>query len=64
MRLRECRTHRISWAAWFAYANGGFPGYNITLNTQMRDDFSATTQTTDYRFIPLAASPSIWPLFH
>ncbi len=60
----ETHSHRISCAAWFAYANGGFPGYNITLNTLMRDDFSATTQTTDYLFVTLAVSPTIWPLFH
>jgi hypothetical protein len=57
--------HKIRCAAWFAYANGGFPGYDITLNSQMRDDFSAATRDTNYTFLtptptPLPASASRW----
>ena len=44
------RTHDILCAAWFSHANPGFPGYNISTNPTMGDDFGETTRTTDYRF--------------
>lgn len=53
-------TQKIKCACWFAYANGGFPGYNITLNAQMRDDFSYTTAHTNYYNRPLSVSPGLW----
>lgn len=40
--------YQIKCACWFSYANGGFPGYNITGNSQMQSDFSWTTQNTNY----------------
>jgi len=40
--------HRILSACWFSYANGGFPGYNISTNSTMADDFSWTTENTEY----------------
>lgn len=39
---------RVKAACWFSYANGGFPGYNISTNSQMADDFRWATQHTDY----------------
>lgn len=35
----ELEPHRIRCACWFSHANGGFPGYNISTNGQMADDF-------------------------
>ncbi len=52
--------HRIQCACWFSYANGGFPGYNISTNSQMADDFSETTATTDYYNRVLAADSALW----
>ncbi len=47
---------RIRCAAWFSYANGGFPGYNISNNSQMASDFSQTTSTTRYVWVPPSAA--------
>lgn len=41
-------TQKIYCACWFAYANGGFPGYDLTLIGQASSDFSWTTQNTSY----------------
>ncbi len=56
----ETHTHMIQCACWFSYANGGFPGYNITLNSQMRDDFLETTSTTNYYNRLLSVQPATW----
>jgi hypothetical protein len=53
--------HRISCACWFAYSNGGFPGYNISSYSAMQDDFRFVTQNTTY-FGPLTAAHD-WQLF-
>ena len=55
--------HRIQCACWFAYANGGFPGYNITLNSQMSADFSYTTLNSDYYNRLLAVTPASWIVY-
>jgi hypothetical protein len=52
--------HRISCACWFAYDNGGFPGYNLTLLGTARSDFEDVTQNTNY--IGVAAARD-WNLF-
>jgi hypothetical protein len=44
----EGHNFRVKAACWFSYANGGFPGYNITTNSQMGDDFRESTQETEY----------------
>jgi len=44
----ETNNFRVKAACWFSHANGGFPGYNISTNSQMADDFRETTQNTDY----------------
>lgn len=38
----------IRAACWFAHANGGFPGYNISTNGQMGDDFRAAARDFDW----------------
>jgi hypothetical protein len=44
----ETHAHRIRCACWFSYANGGFPGYNISTNSQMQSDFRDATATTNW----------------
>lgn len=56
--------HKIQCACWFAYANGGFPGYNISLNSQMQADFSATTANTNYYNRVLSVPSRIWQGFY
>lgn len=53
--------HRIKCACWFAYSNGGFPGYDITLNSTMASDFSTATRQTSYVGTLTAAKE--WQLF-
>ena len=55
---------KISCACWFAYSNGGFPGYDLTLINQARDDFSYTTQNTEYTIQdPASVSENLWSLY-
>ena len=56
----ETHAHRISCACWFAYDNGGFPGYDLTLLSTARSDFEYVTQNTHY--IGVAAARD-WELF-
>jgi len=44
----EGNDFRVKSACWFSYANGGFPGYNISTNSHMSDDFRQATQNTAY----------------
>ncbi|MCX7919850.1 MAG: hypothetical protein N3A72_09655 [bacterium] len=60
------RSHRqkIYCACWFAYANGGFPGYNLTLLPQASSDFSYTTQNTNYTIAdPTTLLPKYWAIY-
>jgi hypothetical protein len=41
-------TQKIFCASWFAYANGGFPGYDLTLLSQASSDFNWTTNNMNY----------------
>lgn len=53
----------IRAACWFSHANGGFPGYNISTNSQMADDFRNATSTTDWiGFEPLLEARIGWEL--
>lgn len=47
---------RIRCACWFSYANGGFPGYNISTSSAMSDDFRAATSGSNYIWLPPSAS--------
>jgi len=40
--------HKILAACWFSHANGGFPGYNISTNSDMSNDFIWSTENADY----------------
>ena len=44
----EDNGYRVKAACWFSHANGGFPGYNISTNSLMADDFRHSTQNTEY----------------
>ena len=59
----EANTTKIHCAAWFSYANGGFPGYNISTNSPMSEDFKYTTQNTDYRYIEASISDKLWEVY-
>jgi hypothetical protein len=60
----EAHVHRIRCACWFAYANGGFPGYNITTYSQMADDFRASTSGTNYIGAPYTGiGEHLWELW-
>ncbi len=54
---------KIHCACWFSYANGGFPGYNISTNSQMSSDFSYTTSNTDYRIIEASVPNNLWEIY-
>lgn len=54
----------IKCACWFAYSNGGFPGYDLTLISQASSDFSWTTEHTSYiNLPPSAVRPVNWELY-
>lgn len=53
--------HRIACACWFTYSNGGFPGYNISANSTMQNDFRTATSTTDY--IGTVTGARDWEMF-
>lgn len=55
---------QIKCACWFAYANGGFPGYNISLNSQMQADFSWTTANTNYPNRLLSVPTNVWSVLY
>jgi hypothetical protein len=55
--------HKIQCACWFSYANGGFPGYNITLNSLMSGDFNETTATTNYYNRVMSTPPAMWTFY-
>ena len=60
------RSHnqKIYCACWFAYANGGFPGYDLTLIGQASADFSYTTQNTNYTIAdPTAIRSVFWNIY-
>lgn len=58
------RPHNIRAACWFAYANGGFPGYNISTNSQMAQDFRDATQNTNYiGWDTTAVDAEAWTLY-
>jgi hypothetical protein len=44
----ENNRQKIKAACWFSHANGGFPGYNISTNSDMSDDFNWVTRNTNY----------------
>ncbi len=55
---------KIKCACWFAYSNGGFPGYDLTLVSQAADDFKFTTQNTNYTNLPPAkVDYTFWTIF-
>jgi hypothetical protein len=56
----ESHFFRVKAACWFSHANGGFPGYNISTNSQMADDFRWSTSNTDYMNRFLSASNWTW----
>jgi len=59
----QAHENPIRSACWFSYANGGFPGYNISTNSQMADDFRDATNTTDWiGFEPLLEARMGWML--
>ncbi|MFH0793480.1 MAG: hypothetical protein V2A74_05545 [bacterium] len=59
----QTHSHRIRCACWFAYANGGFPGYNISTSSPMADDFRDATANTNWIGAdPTAVSPASWNL--
>jgi hypothetical protein len=57
----ETHNFRVKAACWFSHANGGFPGYNISTNSLMADDFRWSTSNTDYFNHFLSAS--CWTLY-
>lgn len=60
----QSHTQKIKCACWFAYANGGFPGYDLTLLPQASSDFSYTTSNTNYTNTPPAnVSYTMWEIF-
>lgn len=60
----ETHAHRIRCACWFAYANGGFPGYNISTSSQMADDFRDATDHTNWIGADTTAVPQrLWTHF-
>ena len=57
--------YRIRCACWFAYSNGGFPGYDLTLLPQASSDFSYTTQHTNYLNLgPSEVNKHLWELYN
>lgn len=56
-------TLKIRAACWFAYSNGGFPGYDLTLLPQAASDFSATTSGTNYSYIPAGMDWGEWAMY-
>lgn len=55
------QSHAIRCACWFSHANGGFPGYNISTNSQMADDFRDSTSHTNWIGTDAAAvGESVW----
>jgi hypothetical protein len=54
--------YRIRCACWFSYANGGFPGYNISTSSPMQSDMSAVTQDTDWLGVAPTAAHDWWLL--
>jgi len=57
----ESHGFRVRAACWFSHANGGFPGYNISTNSTMADDFRQATGDTDYLSRVLSARS--WNLY-
>ena len=56
-------SQKIQCACWFAYTNGGFPGYDLTLVPQASSDFSFTTQNTNYlNRDPLSVPSNQWSI--
>jgi hypothetical protein len=56
--------HNIRAACWFSHANGGFPGYNISTNSQMAQDFQWVTQNTDHvGWDTTAVRERLWALY-
>jgi hypothetical protein len=59
----QAHENPIRSACWFSYANGGFPGYNISTNSQMADDFRDSTSTTNWiGFEPFTSASLGWML--
>ncbi|GAB4325770.1 MAG: hypothetical protein Kow0059_21920 [Candidatus Sumerlaeia bacterium] len=56
-------TQKIRAACWFAYSNGGFPGYDLTLLPQAAGDFSATTAGTNYIYPPSGLPWAEWAMY-
>lgn len=56
----ESNFFRVKAACWFSHANGGFPGYNISTNSLMADDFRWSTSNMEYLNRFLTASNWTW----
>lgn len=57
----QTHANPIRAACWFSYANGGFPGYNISTNSNMSYDFrDATAQTNWTGYEPPTAAHPVW----
>lgn len=56
--------NKIYCACWFAYSNGGFPGYDLTLIGQASSDFSWTTNNTNYTIAdPTGVQMEFWEIY-